>query len=404
MVLTDFAPNERADDAWVALGQLFTPWRLKRGKKLGVLKTRLKSFFPDHTSFLFLSARAALYQVLQSLPLNRGDEVLVQAFTCEAVVLPILAHGMLPVYVDIETASYSMDMEDLIKKVTPRARVLILQHSFGITPLNRQTILEWAKARRLTVIEDMAHGFERELFKKDKAITTKLLSFGRSKMVSSVWGGAVVTPSRYLSERLRGVEKRLAYPSTFFIVSALWYKPLSVIIKTTYNWLYLGRILHMALKVLSPVASEITPKERGGTFDNALNKAYPNALAAVLLHQIKKFDQISEIRSQSTKMYDSTLGQKYPNQVPHLTTSNFALLRYPFLVDNRPEVLKKARRKGIYLGKWYDQVIAPRGIPLGQMQYKPGSCPTAEGVCNRIINLPTQATDKQVSRVINLLK
>ncbi len=404
MILTDFAPLERFSDARVALGLLATPWRWKRGKRLASLKSRLKSFFPEHNIFLFLTARSALYQLLQGMALSPGDEVLVQAFTCEAVILPIISQGATPIYVDIEPASYSMDFKDLKGKVTSRSRVLILQHTFGITPEARTLILEWARTRRLQVIEDMAHGFDQAHFKKDKAPTTKLLSFGRSKMLSSVWGGAVATPSRYVSEGLRSVEKRLAYPSSFFIASTLWYKPMSVIIKATYNWLYLGKMLHMMLKLFSPAAVEITSVERGGTFDNSLNKAYPNALAILLLHQIKKLDQISEVRAQNTKMYNSTLGQKYPQQVATLAGSNFSLLRYPFLVDNRAEVLKKARKKKIYLGVWYDQPVAPRGINMGQMQYVMGSCPRAESLCARIINLPTYIGDKQASRVINLLK
>lgn len=402
MVFTDFAPLEGVDDAFVALRMLFAPWRWRRGKAQQKVKTKLKTFFPGHNCFLFLTARGALYQILQNLPLSRGDEILVQAFTCEAVILPILAQGFKPIYVDIEPQSYSMDPEDLRDKITPNSRVLILQHSFGILPKNRDRILRLVRGGKITVIEDVAHGFDREALHEDNEKTIKLLSFGRSKMLSSVWGGAVATSDKRLSEKLRSLEKRLAPPSFFFTASALCYKPLAVLIKATYS-LFLGRVLHFFLRVSSPAGSEISQKEKEGNFDNLFNKSYPNALAALLFHQLKKFERIYELRAQNSIIYTRTISQKYPDQDLALGTTNHALLRYPFLVENPQTLIKKARKKGILLGRWYDQVIAPSVVKLDTMEYVQGSCPKAEEIAKKIVNLPTSVTPKQASKIVKLI-
>src|SRR3989344_4757155 len=103
MISTDFAPNEAWDDAWISLKNLFQPWLWKKGEECQSIKQKLVSkLFPNnHIGIdrakmvnLFLSGRSALYYLLQSINLPKGSEVLVQAFTCEAVVLPIIGLGL----------------------------------------------------------------------------------------------------------------------------------------------------------------------------------------------------------------------------------------------------------------------------------------------------------------------
>ena len=82
---------------------------------------------------------------------------------------------------------------------------------------------------------------------------------------------------------------------------------------------------------------------------------------------------------------------------------NSPLLRYPLLVENRNLILQKARRQNIFLGKWYDQVVAPKDLDLERVEYKLGSCPVAEGIGKKIINLPTNITLKKAEEIVNIL-
>ena len=117
MISTDFAPNESWDDAWESIKLLFQPWRWKKGQETELVKKEIlsKLLITNHQLRinLFLSGRSALYFLLKSLNLPKNSEVIVQAFTCEAVVLPILANNLKPVYVDIEKKTYSMDYNSL---------------------------------------------------------------------------------------------------------------------------------------------------------------------------------------------------------------------------------------------------------------------------------------------------
>ncbi len=407
MITTDFAPNESWDDAWLSLKLIFQPWRWKKGKESEEVKEKIKNLL-NVTSYklhvaCFLSGRSALYLLLKSLNLPRSSEVLVQAFTCEAVVLPILANNIKPVYIDIESETYSMDFNSLTRKLvnqkTNLTKVLILQHTFGLTPKYRDQILKLAREKKLIIVEDLAHGLNPSFFKSNPYTlnpnTYFLLSFGRSKMFSSVFGGAILSFNNETMKQL----SNLTYPSLMFIFKALLYKPLSMLVKSTYDIFYLGKILHKMLDKFGLLIPEITSKEKKGRYDELFNKAYPNALSGLLLHQLQKFDRTQQQRAKICRVYSRFL--KKSNQ--QLVINNRPLIRFPLLVNNRDEILAYAKERNIFLGTWYDQIVAPKELDLGRVEYKSGSCPKAEETCQKIINLPTNISVNEAERVVNTL-
>jgi len=176
MINLNFAPNENFSDALTSFLLLFQPWRWKRDKehdkvKKEILKKYLNVSLSTFNASLFLSGRTALYYLLKNLNLKQGDEVLVQAFICEAVVMPIVGLNLKPVFVDIEKQSFSANPIDLEKKLSEKSKVFILQHTFGITPRQREKILSIIRLNNLVLIEDIAHGIN---ISKNKIQNAKL--------------------------------------------------------------------------------------------------------------------------------------------------------------------------------------------------------------------------------------
>lgn len=278
----NFASNENwsgAKEAWRIMRQ---PKIWQQGVAIGQLKTVMAQDFqvPNQQVFFSLAARSSLRLFLESLHLPTESEILVQAFTCEAVVLPIIASKLQPIYVDIEPKTWSMSLTDLKKKTSEKSRVLILQHTFGMLPLERQDILAWAKTKNILVIEDLAHGFAPELL-AEPGDSTKLLSFGRSKFFSSVNGGALVISDQALAEELASNFSQLAPTSRLMIKKALLYKILAPLISQTYAWG--GKLLHGLVNRLGIFGREISQRERFGDYDPWLDRQLPNALAIFCL-------------------------------------------------------------------------------------------------------------------------
>ncbi len=374
MISLDLAPNENAHDAMVALSILVQPWRWMKGKYSVLAKTKLKRFFPGHEPYFFLSARGALYKALQALQLKDGSEVLVLGFTCEAVVIPITALGLKPVFVDIEDETYSAEFKSVKERLSNQTKAIILQHTFGITPRYREEVLTLAHAKKIAVIEDLAHGFDPEVFSADDSTSMKLLSFGRSKAISSVFGGALLTNDTKLQERLKNIEKRLLRPQTGFVLRCLLYKPVSVFIRSTYNTAKIGRGVHWILNSIRFFPKELTEREKRGIFDEKMAAAYPNAFAILLNEQLKQFESVSAKRTQVVAQY---------NDVFHSVEVVQPLCRYPVLVQERETLMRSTRSKQIFLSRWYHTLQSPEG-----------ECPIAQRVANEIVNLPTTAVSE----------
>lgn len=392
MITTDFAPNESWDDALLSLKLLFQPWVWKSGNATEQVKKAILKQLTDDQNFkirLFLSGRSALYNYIKCLNLPKRSEILVQAFTCEAVVLPILANNLKPVYIDIEAYTYSIHPIDLAKKIGPKSKVLILQHTFGLTPNRKKEILALVRKHKLLLIEDIAHKLKYIASDSSNQTDAYLLSFGRSKALSSVFGGTIVTKNTKMAQKLGAIEQNLPYQSITFLFLALLYKPFAMLIKSTYD-VYLGKIIHFLFNKLGLLIGEITKKERVGEYDSFFDKKYPNCLAILLLHQLNKYQTMQKQREIIGKIYNSKLKEPVP--------------RYPLLVENREELLQKAREQNIFLGKWYDQVIAPKELDLRKVGYKIGDCPVAEEISKKIINLPTLISIKEAEKILKYIK
>ena len=107
---------------------------------------------------LYFKGRVALYALLKAFDIGVGDEVIVPAFTCVAVINPIVYLGARPVYVDIGPRTYTIDPGRIERAITPRTKVILAQNTFGLSA-DLDSIVEIAKRHHIWVIEDCAQGF-----------------------------------------------------------------------------------------------------------------------------------------------------------------------------------------------------------------------------------------------------
>jgi len=402
MISTDFAPNETWDDAWQSVKMMFKPWLWKQGPSLKQVDWQIHQLFANNHATWFLAGRSALYSLLKTLNLPPGSKILVQGYTCEAVVLPIIVLKLKPVYVDIEKESYSMSITDLNKKLSDDCKVIIIQHTYGLVPKFREQIIKQAIGKKLIIIEDLAHGWDKDRIKNLEFRIQNyfcLLSFGRSKSLSSVFGSAILTNNKPIANALNHYSKKLQYPRKLFIFKCLLYKPISYFIKLTYD-IYIGESIHYLTRKLNLLIPEITPQEKLGKYNIVFDKQYPNALAYLLLLQLNKLDHTTTTRQKIVNYYSGVFKKNAQKEKWH----NKALIRYPLLVDNRNQVLNKATMEHVYFGQWYNQPIAPKQLDLNKVEYKIGSCPIAEEVCSKIINLPNNIslkTARKITRILN---
>lgn len=405
MISCDLAPNENWDDVLASLKIFCQPWRWYQKNEILISQKYILDYLknPKASLHFFLTGRFALYHLLKSLNFKKGNEIIVPAFTCEAVVLPILALGLKPVFADIEKNNYSTDYNNLKSLISKKTSCLLIQHTFGFRPTYQEKIIKLALKNNLVVIEDLSHGFFnyqtpsiiKERLKSKNLNYFLLLSFGRSKSISSVFGGAIVSFNKKIDKKLKQHLKFIPKVTYSQLIKLLIYKPIVFIIKKTYNILGLGKLIHFLYRNSFLFPLEITPKEKNGQLDQSFNYQYPNALAYLLLNQIKKIEKTNQKRLETTHFYQKELS---------LLKTNDILIRFPYLVKNPKKLIEIMKKNNVYLSRWYEQVVAPKDFPLKITGYKKGSCKTAEKVCQSIVNLPTNIDIADAKKIVKILK
>jgi len=385
MLSTDFAPNENRQSAFAALHILFAPWQYHRGKHLTRLRTRMKKYLPKSDFYFFISGRVALYKALEVLELQKNDEVIVTAFTCEAVVIPAQAHGLKLRFADIDPYTYTMSPETIEPLINKRTKVLVLQHTYGICPARTQ-IIALCRKHNITVIEDLAHGWQIKELQRSSYRTIKMFSFGRSKALSSIYGGALAVTGPTLGEKLKRCEKTMRMPSAFFIMRALLYVPLATLSKHLYGVgigrITLGKLIHRLIKLTRLIPNELSAKEKQLKWDMQGNLGYPNALAHLLLKALPIFDRNRAKRLSACAIYDHKSLPDRPYKA--------ALSRYPIRVRNPDKVASSLAKKNIYVGRWYRRIQGSRHKDT----------PVAAQTSSQIINLPTLVTKSQAKEIL----
>jgi dTDP-4-amino-4,6-dideoxygalactose transaminase len=98
---------------------------------------------------------AALALALGALELEPGAEVLVPALTFIGSAVPVVQRGLVPVFVDVDPVTYTMDPQAAAAAITPRTRALIAVHLHGL-PCDMTALRALADRHRLHIVEDAA--------------------------------------------------------------------------------------------------------------------------------------------------------------------------------------------------------------------------------------------------------
>lgn len=153
---------------------------------------------------VFNSGTSALHAAVLAHNIKEGDEAIVPSFTFIATANSLLFAGAKPVFADIESKSFGLDPEDVKEKITDKVKAIIPVH-YGGSPCLIRELKEIAEDHNLILIEDAAESFGAKI--KNKKVGTfgdsAMLSFCQNKVITTGDGGAVVTDSRKVCEKLK---------------------------------------------------------------------------------------------------------------------------------------------------------------------------------------------------------
>lgn len=342
----DAAANRVLRSGWYILGQEVAAFEQEFAAYLGVAHA---VGVASGTDAVLLACRA--------LGIGPGDEVITVAHTAVATVAAIELAGAMPVMVDINPQTYTIDVEKIAAALTPRTKALIPVHLYG-HPADMKPILALARQHNLWVIEDcaQAHGARYNGQMVGAMGDAAAFSFYPTKNLGAIGdGGAVVTNNPEVAERLR--------------------------ILRQYGW-----------------------RERYISDVPGYNSRLDELQAAFLRVKLRYLDQFNARRRHAAALYHQHLSgspfvlpQSQPGCEP-------AFHLYVIQTEDRDSLQKYLAGQGIGTAIHYPVPVHRQPAYVRPDQKTP-HLPVTERVCGRVLSLPMHPylTDEQVLTVCQTL-
>lgn len=199
------------DDVRAALEAAYADgsWGRYRGPNFGRLAAALAEYHAVEHVTLCCSGTIAVELALRGLKIGPGDEVLLAGYDFPGNFRAIEAVGARPALVDIDPATWCFDVERLEAATARETRAVVVSHLHGgLVPMRR--LMEIAAQRGIAVVEDACQA-PGALIDGRRAGTwgdAGVLSFGGSKLLTAGRGGAVLTHSAEVHQRIKVFAER----------------------------------------------------------------------------------------------------------------------------------------------------------------------------------------------------
>lgn len=314
----------------------------------------------DGTAVLAKNGRTALVLALERY-CKRGGTVIVNGFTCYAVIEAIYAAGCTPVYADIDRETLNFNVKTLAKVLSTGPVAIIVQNTLGI-PVNMAEIEKFAKKHSLVIIEDLAHCVGVKYPDGREAGTVGVataLSFGKDKAIDTTSGGAVI----YRDEPRGKTHTELAPPKLTDYLRERCYPLFAAMVRGLAR-VHLGGVLMRTL-----LALHLVEKSADNRLDTT--RKMPNFEAKLALAQLSDAKGV---------------GREY------------------YLVHDREECLDALKRAGYHFdGFWYEKPVSPARY-YGKAKFPEAECPVATEVAAQIINFPTYYPKRDLAEARRIVR
>lgn len=356
---------------------------------------------------LVSKARHALLLVLRQL---EAGEVVTMPLTCLTAVAPVLSAGHQPRYADLDPATLALDPASVAGVISGSTRVVLAQHSFGAAaPLAE---IRAAVGDDVLLVEDAAHCLGEMAVGDDgrPVADVSVHSFGVEKMLPTRMGGAIwLNPATRGRPWRESLERELAELTGRGLRGRVSDRVSPLALKVGRR---LGGPAGRAVDAAAGrglVDAAIMPSERVGVVAGEPAALTGAALAAVA-RELPGLAASQRHRRRIAAIYHEGLADLAGLTRPQvLDEPGRALVRYPVLLGSSAQaeaVFDALAAEGLVPGRWYRPLLFPGPSDPAPFAYRPGSCPAAEDVSARILNLQTApfVTDDAARRTVELIR
>jgi dTDP-4-amino-4,6-dideoxygalactose transaminase len=355
----------------------------------------------------FFRGRVALYTVLSALGIGKDDQVAIQAFTCIAVPEAIIACGASPLYIDVTPMGVNLDPEDLEKKITPKTKAIVIQHTFGV-PAEMNKILHIANEAGIPVVEDCCHTLLSTY--RDKVVggfgIASFYSFEWGKPVVAGIGGGLQVNDPKLQQTIEQNYELYTYPDPITDLKLnLQYLAYKILLRPSFYWKL--RDFYHLLSDFKMIKGSYNPigKDSG---DIAKDFSFRMSISTLkrLKQELQHLSTMTSYTNWVIEQYQSKIISTNFIPVNQPEFSKVVFARYPLLCPDKQRLLSQAQKLNVEIADWYSTPVHPlQNNEWHLVDYEAQSCPNAEQVSSMIVSLPVgiRVKQKDIDNAVNLI-
>ena len=178
-----------------------------QGPLLLELEKRLSEYLKVRNFQYVTNGTIAIQIALKALGIEDG-EIITTPFSYVATTSSILWERCKPVFVDIDPDNFTIDVNKIEEKITPKTRAIMPVHVFGYA-CNIDGIQKIADKYNLKVIYDAAHAFA-SIYKGRSLVSygdISTCSFHATKLFHTIEGGACIIKDDEISKKLNLIKR-----------------------------------------------------------------------------------------------------------------------------------------------------------------------------------------------------
>lgn len=177
---------------------------ISQGKKVEEFETKFSEYIGVEFAVAVSSGTAALHTAFIACGIKKGDEVIVPSFTHISTANAAIYCGAKPIFAEINPDTYTIDLDDICKKITRKTKAIVPVHWAG-HPADMEALIEITEENNLVLIEDacQAAGSIYHSKKVGSFGSANCFSMYPSKIVTTGEGGMVTTNDRKIHDKLK---------------------------------------------------------------------------------------------------------------------------------------------------------------------------------------------------------
>ena len=343
-----------------------TSWISSKGEFIHRFEKEFARFCGTKYAISTSNGTAALHLAILSLGIKEGDEVILPDLTFVSCANAVRFSGATPVFTEVNKGSWTIDSDDLAKRISARTKAIIVVHLYG-QPADLESIYTIVNKapRTIYVIEDCAeaHGAQIKIGNNWKRVGSigdvGCFSFYGNKIITTGEGGMVVTNDKKRYEMIKILRNHGEDPKKKYYYKVIGY-----------------------------------------------NYRMTNMQAAIGCAQLERVDQFISKKRKIAKSYDSLLKNIPGISIPKIFLwSKSVYWMYSILVDNpyplvRDDLVKFLRDRGVETRPFFYPLHL---LPFYESQ---NTLPNSEYLSKHGLNLPSGLTlsNQDIKKVTNLIR